>query len=148
MALVLSIVALGGLLLALTQIDGGLGALSAVMARARAWAYTGSTHYCPVCESYSSGFAPALGLPKRVCVNCFSWSRHRRDWLYIQQHRPSYGEDYVDRLRESGFDVTIEKFVDSFSDAEVERLGLHQSPRTARLLRLRQPETRRVFRGQ
>jgi hypothetical protein len=36
----------------------------------------------------------------------------------------------VDRLRESGFDVTIEKFVDSFSDAEVERLGLHPSPRT------------------
>lgn len=45
-------------------------------------------------------------------------------------HVRSYGEDYVDRLRESGFDVTIEKFIDGFSDAEVERLGLHPAPRT------------------
>jgi hypothetical protein len=34
-------------------------------------------------------------------------------------------------LREAGFEVSVERFIDSFSDEEVERLGLHASPRTA-----------------
>jgi ubiquinone/menaquinone biosynthesis C-methylase UbiE len=46
-------------------------------------------------------------------------------------HVRSYGEDYVDRLREAGFEVSVERFIDSFSDEEVERLGRHASPRTA-----------------
>lgn len=39
-------------------------------------------------------------------------------------HVRIYGEDYVDRLRESGFEVAVEHFIESFSQEEVERLGL------------------------
>lgn len=249
---VLCIAAMGGSLLVLKYVDPDQSIIISTLERAEAWYYIGSTHYCPICESYSSGFAPRRNRRNVECTNCGSRPRHRRDWLYIRQHTnlldgtpknllhvapeeglekrfqqapnidylsadldperamvamditdiqypddtfdviycshvlehvpddrramrelyrvlkpggwaiinapisrkttledPSitspeqrarvfgqwnhvrrYGEDYTDRLRESGFEVSAERFVDGFSDEDVERLGLHASPRT------------------
>jgi ubiquinone/menaquinone biosynthesis C-methylase UbiE len=39
-------------------------------------------------------------------------------------HVRIYGRDFVDRLRESGFDVTVDTFAKSFSDEMVRKYGL------------------------
>ena len=48
-----------------------------------------------------------------------------RERIYGQSdHVRMYGPDFVDRLRESGFDVTVDHFASSFSDSMVRRYGL------------------------
>ena len=50
--------------------------------------------------------------------------------VYLQEdHVRMYGEDYVDRLREAGFDVAVDKFINEFTDEEVRRMGLPRAPR-------------------
>ena len=39
-------------------------------------------------------------------------------------HVRVYGRDYPQRLREAGFDVSVEEYLESFSAADVERFGL------------------------
>lgn len=41
-----------------------------------------------------------------------------------EDHVRIYGEDYVDRLEEAGFDVTMDKFILEFSDQDLLRMGL------------------------
>ena len=48
----------------------------------------------------------------------------RRRIYGFEEHVRAYGPDFVDRLRESGFDVTVDDFATRFTDAEVERFGL------------------------
>lgn len=246
--LMLGVVLLAGLLLLVPRLDPGLATVAPVIRQAWAWYYThtGSTHYCPICDSRLSGFHSFGGRQNVVCAVCGSWQRHRRDWLFMQkrtdlfdgrpkkmlhvapekalgklfqevptidylsgdlnpevamvkmditdiqlpnntfdviycshvlEHVPDdrkamrelyrvlkpggwailhvpilrevtyedpsvttpeerlrvfgqsdhvrmYGLDYADRLREAGFDVSVEPFVDTFSAEEVERLGL------------------------
>jgi len=48
-----------------------------------------------------------------------------RDRVYGQSdHVRAYGPDFVDRLRESGFDVTVDRFATHLSDEVVDRYAL------------------------
>lgn len=251
-ALVLGAAIVAGLLLLVPRLDPGLATSGPLIRQAWAWYYThtGSSHFCPICQSRLSGFHSFGGRRNVVCAVCGSWDRHRRDWLYMQQrtdlfdgrpkkmlhvaperdlgklfrqipnidylsgdldpevamvkmditdiqfpdntfdviycshvlehvpddrramrelyrvlkpggwailhvpilrevtyedssvttpearlrvfgqadHVRMYGLDYADRLREAGFEVTVEPFVDSFTTEEVESLGLPPIP--------------------
>jgi SAM-dependent methyltransferase len=52
-------------------------------------------------------------------------SPEERQRVYGQfDHVRAYGPDFADRLRESGFDVTVDRFAAAFTDEEVRRYGL------------------------
>ena len=44
-----------------------------------------------------------------------------------EDHVRRYGRDYIDRLREAGFDVTVERYALTFPDDERRRYGLSDS---------------------
>jgi ubiquinone/menaquinone biosynthesis C-methylase UbiE len=52
-------------------------------------------------------------------------SPEERERVFRQSdHVRIYGRDFVDRLRESGFDVTVDRFASGFSDEMVRKHGL------------------------
>ena len=50
--------------------------------------------------------------------------RERERVLGRSDHVRTYGRDYVERLREAGFAVEEDRFIDKFSGEEIERYGL------------------------
>ncbi len=56
----------------------------------RAWLFAGNQHTCPCCgwrlRAFTHGGTSLSIRPNGYCPRCNSKARHRRDWLYLQQH--------------------------------------------------------------
>src|SRR5205085_1560769 len=127
--------------------------LARVRRRWRLFRLRGDAVECPCCGGSFREFMPGRDPNNPICPRCGAQARHRALWLYLHERTDLFsgkglrvlhfaperalgralasasGIDYVsadlpDRLREAGFEVTVDKWVRGLPPDTVQRYGL------------------------